>query len=167
MFSEEKRLFNMCKLLAGSEGTLAFTTQITLKLDKLPPSECMMVAAHFESIDSCLEAVTLSMKHNLFACEMIDKTILDLTKHNKTQQVNRQFIQGDPKAILLCELRADNSQTLEEDVKHLIVDLQSSGLSYAYPVLKNEDINKANELRKAGLGLLGNMIGDEKNGCLH
>jgi len=162
VFSEDNVPFNMCKLLSGSEGTLAFTTQITLKLDLLPPPETVIVAAHFKSIEACLEAVVLVMQHDLYTCEMMDKTILDLTKHNKTQQENRQFIQGDPEAILICELRAETVALLEEKAEVLVAKLQASGLSYANPLLKNDDINKANELRKAGLGLLGNMIGDKK-----
>ena len=96
----------MCKLLSGSEGTLAFTTQITLKLDKLPPEHTIMVAAHFDGIEKCLNAVVPVMEHNLYTCEMMDKTILDCTKNNRTQQENRQFLQGDPMAILMCEVRA-------------------------------------------------------------
>ncbi|WP_299335140.1 FAD-binding and (Fe-S)-binding domain-containing protein [uncultured Psychroserpens sp.] len=162
VFSEAKEGFNMCKLLAGSEGTLAFTTQVTLQLDQLPPSECIMVAAHFKSIDTCLEAVTLAMQHNLYACEMMDKTILDLTKHNKTQENNRAFIEGDPEAILMCELRSDDTKELADITHALIADLQSSGLSYANPILEGNEINKANDLRKAGLGLLGTIVGDKK-----
>ncbi|MEO6348817.1 MAG: FAD-binding oxidoreductase, partial [Aquaticitalea sp.] len=63
IFSETSEQFNMCKLLCGSEGTLAFTTQITLQLDDLQPKESMMVAAHFESIEHCLNSVELVMKH--------------------------------------------------------------------------------------------------------
>ncbi|OUS00933.1 FAD-binding oxidoreductase [Flavobacteriales bacterium 33_180_T64] len=162
VFSKSSDAFNMCSLLSGSEGTLAFTTQITLKLDKLPPPENVMIAAHFESIQDCLDAVTVVMQHDLYTCEMIDKTILDLTKHNKTQQVNRQFIEGDPAAILLCEIRANNVECLDLMVESLVSDLERSELSYVNPILKSKNIDKANELRKAGLGLLGNMIGDEK-----
>ncbi|WP_231565546.1 FAD-binding and (Fe-S)-binding domain-containing protein [Psychroserpens sp. Hel_I_66] len=162
IFSEEKTEFNMCKLLTGSEGTLALTTQITLQLDDLPPVESVMVVAHFSSIDNCMNAVAFTMKHDLYACEMIDKTILDLTKHNKNQEKNRQFIQGDPKAILICELKSNEKEDLQKQAKNLQTDLQISNLSYAYPLLVGDDIDKANELRKAGLGLLGNMIGDEK-----
>ena len=162
VFSEVRKPLNLCKLLSGSEGTLAFTTQITLKLDKLPPENSIMIAAHFDTIENCMDAVTIAMKHNLFACEMMDRTILNLTKHNKTQQENRAFIKGDPKAILICELRESNLKTLSEKAQALVISLEASGLSYANPLLKDNDINKANELRKAGLGLLGNMIGDEK-----
>ena len=154
--------FNMCKLLSGSEGTLAFTTEITLQLDPLPPKESAMIALHFNSIDDCLNAVTPLMKHKLYACEMMDKIILDLTRHNKTQQTNRTFIEGDPKAILLCELKSDYSQDLEAQIKQVILSIVSDTKAYAYPILKGEDINKSFDLRKAGLGLLGNLVGDRK-----
>ena len=153
----------MCKLLSGSEGTLAFSTEITLKLDKLPPSEAIMVAAHFDSIENCLSAVELTMKHNLFNCEMMDKTILDCTKQNKTQEENRAFIEGDPKAILMCEVRGNSVAEVEALGLALVEAIKTSGLSYAYPVLFGDDIQKANNLRSAGLGLLGNMIGDKKS----
>jgi FAD/FMN-containing dehydrogenase/Fe-S oxidoreductase len=163
VFSNATEPFNMCKMLSGSEGTLAFTTQITLKLDKLPPQESVMVAAHFDSIESCLNCVELTMKHNLYNCEMMDKTILDCTKHNKTQQENRQFIVGDPQAILMCEVKAETNEEVEDLVEELLQAIKASGLSYATPVLKEKDIDKANNLRSAGLGLLGNIIGDTKS----
>ncbi|HZW62251.1 MAG TPA: FAD-linked oxidase C-terminal domain-containing protein [Flavobacteriaceae bacterium] len=155
--------FNMCKLLAGSEGTLAFTTKITLKLDKLPPKESVMIAAHFHSIKDCLSAVKIAMEHDLYSCEMMDKTILDCTKHNRQQQENRSFIIKDPEAILMCELRAEQTEDLEIQKKALLQTLENSTLSYANVVLYGDAIEKANQLRKAGLGLLGNMIGDRKS----
>jgi len=159
---DTKEAFNFCKLLTGSEGTLAFTTEITLKLDKLPPKESIMVAAHFNTIDDCLKAVEPVMQHNLFACEMMDKTILDCTKNNKTQTENRQFIKGDPEAILMCEVKAEKFNDVQLQANELIKTLEQTKLSYANVSLKNEEINKANALRKAGLGLLGNIIGDKK-----
>ena len=162
VFIDTSEKFNMCKLLSGSEGTLAFTTQITLKLDKLPPKESIMVAAHFDSIESCMKAVQPVMQRNLYMCEMMDKTILDCTKQNKTQQENRRFIVGDPKAILMCEVKADTLEEVKVLANNLEETIKQSGLSYAYPKLFGDDINKAIELRSAGLGLLGNIIGDKK-----
>ncbi len=163
VFSDSPEPFNMCKLLSGSEGTLAFTTQITLQLDDLPPSESIIVAAHFKSIENCLNSVELVMKHNLYTCEMMDKTILDCTKHNKTQVLNRQFIIDDPIAILMCEIRANSLEEVHDLANNLLNDIENSNLSYASPILIGEEIDKAVELRKAGLGLLGNIIGDAKS----
>ncbi|EPR70408.1 Fe-S protein [Winogradskyella psychrotolerans RS-3] len=154
--------FNMCQLLAGSEGTLAFTTEITLQLDELPPNESAIIALHFESVAKCLKSVETVMQHNLHTCEMMDDTILNLTKHNKTQQVNRQFIEGNPAAILMCELKAETPEQLQLAIDRFITAVNALNLSYASPILRAEDIDKAVELRKAGLGLLGNIIGDKK-----
>lgn len=162
VFSTTNTHFNMCKLLAGSEGTLAFTTQITLQLDELPPEKTLMIAAHFRTIDDCMRAVVPVMKHSLFTCEMMDKTILDCTKNNIEQLKNRFFIVDDPEAILMLELRADDSNHLEQQKDNLLKTLNDSKLSYANPILCGEEIDKALELRKAGLGLLGNIVGDKK-----
>lgn len=163
IFSKSQEKFNMCTLLSGSEGTLAFTTQITLQLDDLPPEHRIMVASHFDSIEKCLQAVVPAMQHDLFTCEMMDKTILDCTKRNKTQQENRRFLVEDPEAILMCEVRSTSQDEAKKQAQLLIETLESSGLCYANPVLAGNDIDKANNLRSAGLGLLGNIIGDEKS----
>jgi FAD/FMN-containing dehydrogenase/Fe-S oxidoreductase len=163
MFSNSTVPFNMCKLLSGSEGTLAFFTEITLQLDILPPSENAMIAMHFTSIKDCLNTVETVMKHNLHTCEMMDKTILDCTRRNKEQEQNRVFIEGDPKAILMCELKSHTPEDLEFQIKSILSSIEPLKLSYANPILRDETINKALELRKAGLGLLGNIIGDNKS----
>ncbi len=159
---EGKEPFNLCSLLAGSEGTLAFTTEITLKLDSLPPTFERMVVAHYDSIDACMQDVVVAMTHDLDTCEMLDDTILNCTKSNKKYDAYRFFVEGNPKAILLLELKDISENEVELKSKALIDSLSKSGVAYAYPVLQGEDINKAMELRKAGLGLLGNMVGDRK-----
>lgn len=162
IFDKRDRNFNFCNLLSGSEGTLAFTTEITLQLDKLPPTEAVMVASHYKSINDCLNDVENTMKHDLYTCEMMDKVILDCTKNNTTQLRNRFFIQGNPAAILMLEIKAETIELAIQKAERLIKDLDGKGLSYANPILKGSEINQALELRKAGLGLLGNMIGDRK-----
>ncbi len=162
LFSNRTKKFNMCELLTGSEGTLAFTTKIKLKLDRLPPKKTAMVAAHFPTIESCLLAVNPVMQCNLYTCEMMDKVILDCTKDNLKYQKNKFFIEGDPKAILMLQLCDDSEEGLKLQVANLLDVLNNNTESYANPVLHNEEIEMALELRKAGLGLLGNIVGDEK-----
>ncbi|MFN4763974.1 FAD-binding and (Fe-S)-binding domain-containing protein [Gillisia sp. Q332] len=162
IFSDKIFEFDLCKLLAGSEGTLALTTEITLQLDFLQPKYTAMVAAHFSSIEDCMLAVVPAMRSSLYTCEMMDKIILDCTKQNLKYSENRFFIEGDPKAILMLELRSDSREVLLDETQVLLARLRESGLSYALPVLMDEQIDLALELRKAGLGLLGNMVGDRK-----
>jgi FAD/FMN-containing dehydrogenase/Fe-S oxidoreductase len=162
IFSDSEKPINLASLLCGSEGTLAFTTEITLQLDNLPPQHTAMVVSHYSSLESCLNDVSTVMSHNLHTCEMMDDIILDCTKKNVIYNEYRKFVEGIPKALLLLELKADNKNDLETQVDELLISLKSSKLSYAYPALKEDEINNALELRKAGLGLLGNMVGDHK-----
>ncbi|WP_396637725.1 FAD-binding and (Fe-S)-binding domain-containing protein [Maribacter sp. R77961] len=153
---------NLGNLLCGSEGTLAFTTEITLSLDDLPPTHSAMVVTHYKTLEDCLLDVAPVMKHPLQLCEMMDKVILDCTKNNRKQLANRFFVDGDPEALLMLQVSAHNELELNVLVQELQATIKKSGLSYANPVLKGNDISKAIELRKAGLGLLGNIVGDMK-----
>jgi FAD/FMN-containing dehydrogenase/Fe-S oxidoreductase len=162
VFTSNGNTFNLCKLLCGSEGTLAFTTKIKLQLDDLPPPETVMVAAHFDSVEKCLKAVVPAMKYDLFTCEMMDKVILDCTKDSLKYSPYRFFIEGEPEAILLLEIKDYTKERCMERAGVLINTLSSTNLAYALPVLYGDAIDKALELRKAGLGLLGNMVGDKK-----
>ncbi len=162
LFLGEDLGFNLCKLLCGSEGTLAFTTEITLQLDALPPAHSAMVVTHYNTLEDCLEDVAPVMAHDLHTCEMMDKVILDCTKNNKTQQANRFFVEGDPAALLMLEVRSSTREDLQDRLDTLQKTIAKTGKSYSSPVLLGEQINCALELRKAGLGLLGNMVGDRK-----
>ena len=162
VFSDINEPFNFCKLLTGSEGTLAFTTEITLQLDPLPPRFAAMVCTQYHTLEDCLNDVAPVMAHELHLCEMMDKVILDCTKNNRQQAQNRFFVEGDPAAILMLEVKADCKDALEQSVSAILDIVSRSGRSYASPVLYGDDIRKAIELRKAGLGLLGNMVGDRK-----
>ena len=162
LFSGNEPTINLGKLLCGSEGTLAFTTEVTLKVDDLPPTHNIMVAAHFHTIQESLEAVMIAMKHHLYTCEMMDDTILNCTKTNREQAKNRFFIQGDPKAVIMLEVASHSLEDAEKQANALIADLEQNNFGYALPKLYGQDIDKINELRKAGLGLLGSIVGDDK-----
>ena len=92
LFGGNEPTINIGKLLCGSEGTLAFTTEVTLKVDDLQPPHNIMVVAHYNSIQESLESVVIAMKHHLYTCEMIDDIILECTKTNREQSKNRFFL---------------------------------------------------------------------------
>ncbi len=162
LFGGEKTIINVAKLLAGSEGTLAFSTAITLQLDHLPPTNSIMVCSHFRSINESLKATVIAMKHNLYNCELMDKTILDCTKNNRELAKNRFFLQKDPEAVLMLEVAANTLPEAELLADKLIADLEKNNFGYHHPKVYGNDIAKVHYLRKAGLGALGNMIGDKK-----
>ncbi|MEM7187512.1 MAG: FAD-linked oxidase C-terminal domain-containing protein [Bacteroidota bacterium] len=162
IFGREEAPINIGKLLCGSEGTLAFTTEVTLQLDDLPPPFTAMVVTQYASLRSSMLDVGVAMKHNLHTCELIDATILERTRENTLYEPYRFFVQDSPEAVLLLELKDTTEAGLQQQVEALLKDLEHSAHSYARPVLRGEQIDKALALRKAGLGLLGNMVGDHK-----
>lgn len=162
VFIEGGEEFNFCKLLTGSEGTLACVTEIKIKLDELPEPAEIVVAAHFDSIHQSMKAAQVSMKHPATAVELMDKIILDCTKESIEYRKNRYFVEGDPAAILMVEFRGKTEEEARQKGEHLIQSLKEAGLGYAYPVIDQAKTKSAWELRAAGLGLLANIPGDSK-----
>src|SRR5690606_34617186 len=154
--------FNFCKLIAGSEGTLAFLTEIKLNVVPVHKGETCLLCVHFNSIDESLRANLIGLKYHPRASELIDHYILECTKDNIEQAKNRFFVKGDPGAILVIEYSAPTKEELDAITEKVIAEMQAEGLGYHYPVLYGEDTQKIWTLRKAGLGLLGNMPGRKK-----
>lgn len=160
--NERETIFNYSKLLTGSEGTLAFTTSIKLKIDPLPPSIDVVIAVHFNDLIESLEATQIVMTHNPYACELMDKIILDCTKSNLEQNKNRWFVEGDPATILMVECRGDTLAEAMTKAEAIIHDLSQTNYGYAYPIIPSEMTKGVWQLRSAGLGLLANISTTEK-----
>ncbi|MEA3504636.1 MAG: FAD-binding and (Fe-S)-binding domain-containing protein, partial [Bacteroidota bacterium] len=161
-FGNSDKKINLSNIIAGSEGTLAFITEIKLNLVPLPSPHKALVCAHFPKLEDSFEANLVALAHHPTAVELMDKTILDLTKGNIEQRKNRFFIDGDPDAVLMIEFVESSEKELEKKVKAVIKDLKKSNLGYSFPIIKNADITKVWNLRKAGLGVLSNLPGDAK-----
>ncbi|MGB6219745.1 FAD-binding and (Fe-S)-binding domain-containing protein [Haloferula sp.] len=154
--------FNLCKLIAGSEGTLFLTTEIELECSPLPPPHMALVCGHFKSVNEALKANLLALPHAPSASELIDRHILECTKSNIAQQRNRAFVVGDPGAILVVEIRRETRKAAEETATSLTDSWKQADFGYAAPVLWNDEGNKVWELRRAGQGLMSNVVGDTK-----
>ncbi|MBS0632668.1 MAG: FAD-binding protein [Verrucomicrobia bacterium] len=155
------RPFNLCQLLAGSEGTLFFGVEFELNVEPLPPPGALM-CAHFASVQEALHATLIAMRHRLFGCELIDRHILDCTKANLGQAKNRFFLQGDPGAVLVIEVRLVPGAAIVAVMQTIEAELRAAGLGYAFPVLWGDDASKVWDLRRAGQGLMMNIPGDAK-----
>ncbi len=155
--------FNLCNLLAGSEGTLGIVTSAKIKLRPLPPKELGLLCVHFSDMVECMHGNVVALKHKPEASELVDKYILDFTVGHPTYQYNRFFIEGDPQALLIIEFRADTIAEVEQKAKLLKEDLIQQGLGYAYPLIKGaKETNMVWDVRKAGLGLIRNLPGDSQ-----
>jgi FAD/FMN-containing dehydrogenase/Fe-S oxidoreductase len=153
---------NPAKLIAGSEGTLMFITEVKLKCRPLPPKHKGLVCVHFHSMDEALQANLTTMKHNPTACELMDDFILSCTKNNPEQSRNRFFLKDNPKALLVVEFTCHSIEEVEAEAESLIYDLKKNKMGFYYPLITGEDIKKVWSLRKAALGLLFTIPGDAK-----
>lgn len=153
------RPFNLCRLVAGSEGTLFLGLEYELNCEPLPPSGALM-CAHFGSVSESLHANLIALKHAPSAVELIDKHILECTKENIEQRKNRFFVQGDPGAILVIEIRRAERRGIEREMAALEAELRTAGLGYSFPVLWGADTHRVWELRRAGQGVMTNVVGD-------
>lgn len=161
-FVAEGEPFNFCKLIAGSEGTLALVTEIKLNIIPIPDAETGLLCVHFNSIDESLRANLIALKYHPNASELIDHYILECTKENIEQRKNRFFVQGDPQAILVIELNGKDKEAIKRKAKDCEAEMRAAALGYHFPLLFDDDTKRIWSLRKAGLGLLGNIPGDDK-----
>ena len=154
--------FNLCPLIAGSEGTLVMITAIKLRVVPLPPPLTAVMCIHLNTVDEALHANLLALQHAPTAVELMDNVILSLTKDNLLQQRNRFFVQGDPVAILIVEFAEHDEDAIRRKASQLEQAMKTAGYGYHFPLITGADVSKVWALRKAGLGVLSNMKGDAK-----
>ena len=163
-FAGNGEKINVCKLLAGSEGTLAFSTRFKLNLIPLPPKHKGLVCAHFNSLQEAYRGNLVALKHQPGAIELMDDIIMNCTRENIEQRKNRFFIQGDPKAMLMIEFARDTEQEIQSIARQLEADFRAADLGYHFPLVQgDENIKRVWALRTAGLGLLSNIPGDKRS----
>lgn len=158
-----ERKINLCRLIAGSEGTLALLSRIKVSLDPLPPKEVMVVCAHCTSLDAAFEANLIALAHHPTAVELMDGEIIKLSRQSSvfsSQQID--FIEGTPAALLISELRAESREEMDRQADAIEKALMASGLVNRCTRVYGGDVAKVWNLRKAGLGILNGMPGDAK-----
>ncbi|PTN04625.1 Fe-S oxidoreductase [Mangrovibacterium marinum] len=163
-FTGNGEKLNLCKLLAGSEGTLAFSTKLKLNLIPLPPSHRGLVCAHFASLKEAYRGNLIALKHGPTAIELMDDIIMNCTRENIEQRKNRFFISGEPAAMLMIEFACDTLEQLLQKAADLEADCRIEGIGYHFPLVQDdENIKKVWALRTAGLGVLSNIPGDKRS----
>lgn len=159
---KEKPGLALCKLLAGSEGTLAFITEIKVSLDPLPPKEKMVVCAHCNTLEGSFLANLIALKHKPSAVELMDGKILELSFQNIEQKRNSFFVDGLPAAMVIAEFWGDTVKEINSQAETFEREAIDSGLVYANTRVYGAEVAKVWDLRKAGLGVLSGMKGDAK-----
>jgi FAD/FMN-containing dehydrogenase/Fe-S oxidoreductase len=117
---------NMAHLLVGSEGTLAFTTQVELKLWPVIRNKVLGVC-HFGSFYEAMDAAQHLVKLRPIAVELVDRTMLSLGREIAMfQPIIATAVRGDPDAVLIVEFaeedQAENLARLKQ-LGELMADL--------------------------------------------
>jgi len=154
---------NLSHVLVGSEGTLAFTRQITLKLSRLPQHKVLGVV-NFPTFYQAMDAAQHIVRLKPVAVELVDRTMIDLSMENPAfRPVIQSALTGDPQAILLVEFAGDDHAALLarlRDLDQLMGDLGLPGVVVHMPQAAAQ--KALWEVRKAGLNIMMSMKGDGK-----
>ncbi|MGB5079941.1 MAG: FAD-binding oxidoreductase, partial [Burkholderiales bacterium] len=155
--------WNFAQLLVGSEGTLAWSRRIHLKLSPLPKARTLGVC-HFASFRRAMEAPQHIVTLSPTAVELVDRTMIGLARGNTAFRATvEKFIRGDPDAILLVEFAGEEREEQVRKLKRL-TELMAD-LGHPGSVIEITDAalqREVWEVRKAGLNLMMSMKGDGK-----
>jgi FAD/FMN-containing dehydrogenase/Fe-S oxidoreductase len=156
---------NLAHLLVGSEGTLAFSTRIELKLSPLLGPRAVG-ACHFGSFHEAMAAAQHIVALKPIAVELIDRTMLGLAREIAMfKPTVDAFLRGDPEAILFVEFAEDRDENARR-LKALAALIGDLGLSWdksgakwggVVDVLDPKLQTAIGEVRTAGLNIMMSM----------
>lgn len=145
---------NLARLLVGSEGTLAVTTEATVRLVPLPGAVAALVG-HFETIEEAIAATPTAMDAGAMAVELVDRIILDYARHSPLHSHLPGLLEGEPGAILWVEFYGEDQAEAAAAMEGLRARWRAEGHGYAVlaaPTPREQEGFR--QLRKAGQGLL-------------
>jgi FAD/FMN-containing dehydrogenase/Fe-S oxidoreductase len=160
---------NLAHILVGSEGTLAYSTRIELKLWPLIGKK-VIGACHFGSFYQAMDAAQHLVKLKPIAVELVDSTLLALAGEIPMFQATlKQFVRGTPDAILLVEFAEDEAENerrlklLEDTMGDLgfgwdregarwggVVSVREAGLQAAIADVRTSGLNIMMSMKQAG-----------------
>ena len=156
-------LHNLAHLLVGSEGTLAFSKHIRLKLAPLPQHKALGVV-HFPTFYQSMDLTRHIVALDPDAVELVDRTMIELARGNAAfRPIVDRFLKGEPDAILLVEFAGDDRDAQLAKLKRLAELMGDLGLPGSVVEIVDPGLQKDIwEVRKAGLNIMMSMKGDGK-----
>ena len=154
---------NLAHLLVGSEGTLATTRRIVLKVQPLPKHKTLGVV-NFPTFHGAMEMTRHIVKLAPVAVELVDRTMIELARDNPAfRPVIDKALIGTPDAILLVEFAGESLDEQKTGLARLVALMAELGLPGSVVEMVDANAQKALwEVRKAGLNIMMSMRGDGK-----
>jgi FAD/FMN-containing dehydrogenase/Fe-S oxidoreductase len=166
---------NLSHLLVGSEGTLALTRSLDLRLDELPRAKVLGVVnfpTFHRAMDSAQHIVKLGhhmQRGALTAVELVDRTMIELSLMNPAfaptigTALSPAINGGKPEAVLLVEFSGASKADIAPKIKELVELMGELGLPGSVVEMIDDAPQKALwEVRKAGLNIMMSLRGDGK-----
>jgi FAD/FMN-containing dehydrogenase/Fe-S oxidoreductase len=155
--------FDLSKLFVGSEGTLGLVLEAKLRLVE-PPRAKVLAVAQFDRLRDAMVATPVILRHGPSAVELMDRNLLDMTRGKTEFEPLRDFVVGDPGAILIVEFMGESIEGLPSRIDDLQAELERSGLTnYVHRAIEPTAQARIWKLRQAGLGLSLAQTGDTKS----
>jgi len=154
---------NLAHLLVGSEGTLAFSKQIHVRLHPVPAHKVLGVC-HFLSFYKAMEATQHLVELGPSAIELVDRTMIDLSRDIPLfRSTVDRFVKGEPAALLLVEFAGDDHAQQISKLNQLRERMGDLGFNDAVVEATDPDFQTSIwEVRKSGLNIMMSMKGDGK-----
>jgi FAD/FMN-containing dehydrogenase/Fe-S oxidoreductase len=146
--------FDLATFVVGSEGTLVVATEATVGL--VPkPKHTVIAVGHFRSTAAAIAATEDALGCDPSAVELMDRTILDLSRERIEYAALGEILQDDPDALLFVSFTGDDAAELAGQLDRLVALWERHG--HGYHPLRAETPAQQGALlkvRKSGLGLL-------------
>ncbi len=154
--------FNLAKLVSGSEGTLAFILDVTVKLSPVPAHR-LLALLHFDTLKSSLQAVQYINRHGPSAVETLDDNLLKLGLENPNLAPLLGWLQGSPEAVLIVEFDGETETEMRAGLESMKADPEVMNRTY-YLHVADSAAEQADvwNVRKAGLGVFNTIKGAAK-----
>jgi FAD/FMN-containing dehydrogenase/Fe-S oxidoreductase len=158
----ESRGKNLSHLIVGSEGTLGFLLEATIRLTPLPSATALCVL-HFDKALDSLRPLPEIIKHGPSAVELLDRIVLEQAKINAATRHLAHFIEGSPDAVLIVEFFGSDQAAADRQASDFAAAMARANVGYAQPLVTDRQ-RQADvwNLRKLGLGLISNVKGAVK-----
>ena len=158
----EGKPFNLAKLVSGSEGTLAFILDVTVKLSPVPAHR-LLALLHFDTLKRSLQAVQHINRHGPSAVETLDDNLLTLGLENPNLAPLLGWLNGSPEAVLIAEFDGETESDMRAGLESMKADPEVMNRAY-YLHIADTGAEQADvwNVRKAGLGVFNTIKGSAK-----
>ncbi len=148
-FAESRDLVD---ILVGSEGTLAIIVGAELKLEPIAGATSGVLGA-FSSLDDAVVAAIEARKAGAVACELLEKTFLDVAAGTPSMA----DIPSDTEAVLLAEVEGAEESEAKSRADALAASFTNSGATTTRVALGAADQYEIWELRHAASPILSKL----------